>query len=100
MVAFEIHNGIVYVVETGIFITGEISSVVGECIHYTINEVRTGKLYAIFIIVGLNTINFEPAVKNNNAVDIFFAVGVNTVEKFTVVFASKLAISVNCPIVT
>ena len=74
-----------------------INTVFIKGVNNLIDNVCAGKLYTVYIVRGMICI---PTVCNNNTVNISLAVGINAIEQFSAIYASKFAISINFILMT
>ena len=92
-VTCKVHPSISVIIESSERIVGKINTILIKCVHFTINEKLAYNFFTILVIRG---VVFVPSVAGNNTVNISFAVGMNTTEEFTAVYASKLAFIIDC----
>ena len=76
-------------IEAGKCEVGQIHTVFIEGAHHTVDEVRTGQLYAVHKIISFNAVDFEPAIGSRNAVNIGLTIGVYTVEQLAAAFTGQ-----------
>ena len=91
-VRVEIHRNAIFGNKSVVNNVGLINTVCIKGINNLINNVCAGKLHTVYVVSGMICI---PAVCNNNTVNISLAIGINTVEQFSAVYASKLAFCID-----